>query len=151
MPSDAQVHVRSSVWVLLIVAALSVEMTAKAQTDNLAVARRLFSCPIPRFDAQPKTSLQVAPVAVALDEFEVQHTSRADDAERYHWMNGRDLLSVPLRSEQGGAYGWIERKMFEPNVVRFKNVSMTGSLVTAVKRRNPFYLLQPAPFFSMDW
>ena len=151
MPPDAQVHVRSSVWVFLISVALSAEVAAKAQTDNLAVARRLFSCPIPRFDALAKTRPQAAPVAVALTEFEVQHTRRADDAERYHWMNGRDLLSVPLRSEQGGAYGWIERKMFEPEVVRSKNVSMTGSLVTAIKRKNPFYLLQPAPFFSMDW
>jgi hypothetical protein len=58
---------------------------------------------------------------------------------------------VPIKAERGGAYGWIERQVLEPEVVRFKKVSITGPLVAAIKRRNPLCLLQPAPFFDMDW
>jgi hypothetical protein len=121
---------------------------AHSQTNTPCPPRHLFSCPVPYIDPAPKVkpAFTNTPAITA----EVERKAGTEDAERYHWMNGRFLLQVPVHSEQGGALGWIERKM-EPEVVQFRKVTMTGSLVTAIKRKNPLYLLQPVPFFDMDW
>ncbi len=39
---------------------------------------------------------------------------------------------------------------FEPEVFRFRKVSVSCSLVTAIKRKNPFCLISPI-FFNLSW
>ena len=75
--------------------------------------------------------------------------------QRYEAMNGRPLLSVPERQfEQGGAYGYLKSKVLDPittfEVVKVGKVKLTGGIVGAVKKKNPFYLLTPL-VFAIDW
>jgi hypothetical protein len=46
--------------------------------------------------------------------------------------------------DEGGFYHWMKAKAFpEPEVIQIGHVALTGSLVTALKARNPAALLNP--------
>jgi hypothetical protein len=75
--------------------------------------------------------------------------------QRYEAMTGSPLLAVPVpRDDPGGAYGVLKKSVFDPitnpEVIRVGKVQMTGGLVGAVKKKNPFYLLNPL-VFAVDW
>src|SRR5947208_1132697 len=107
--------------------------TVQAQTNAPCPPRYLFSCPVPKSDPMPKAITQPKTLTNPATGFELQ-SRFTDNAARYHWMNGRELLTVPvIHSEQGGVYGWVERKVLVPEVVRFKKVSVSGPLVAAIK------------------
>jgi hypothetical protein len=76
-------------------------------------------------------------------------------AQRYAAMNGTPLLShMPAPEEPGGAYGLVKTKVVEPifdmESVKVGKVHLTGSVVNAVKRKNPICLLNPF-IFALDW
>ncbi|HTG45318.1 MAG TPA: hypothetical protein VK633_12375, partial [Verrucomicrobiae bacterium] len=75
--------------------------------------------------------------------------------QRYQAMNGGPLLTVPVfESEPGGAYGFLKSKVLDPittpEVIKFHKVQITGGIVGAIKKKNPFYLLNPL-VFAVDW
>jgi hypothetical protein len=66
-------------------------------------------------------------------------------------MNGGPVLSyVEPPEELGGAVGWLSEKVwdpvFAPELVKVGKVKMTGGVVAAIKRKNPFCLLNPFVF-----
>ena len=70
-------------------------------------------------------------------------------------MNGGAVLTyVEAPEELGGAAGWLTEKVwdpvFAPEVVKIGKVKMTGGVVAAIKRKNPFCLLNPL-VFGMGW
>ena len=137
-----------------LVGALIVLFTApesQAQTNTPFLPRKLFSCPVPRLVERPKQGPPRTETAAPILNAELQSQSQNDGADLYHWMNGQDLLDCPARSEHGGAFGWVERNVFEPETIQFKRVSISGSLVTAIKRKNPLCLLTSLEFLSIDW
>lgn len=145
---------------LMLVLALQLTIfTSLGDSQTIAPCppRQMFSCPVPRCDSSPRR-IKSALTNTLVTAVELERKAGNENAERYHWMNGRDALTVPVRTEQGGAYGWIQRQVLEPEVVHFKNVSMTGPLVAAIKRKNPLCLLLPTSgwacafsIFDMDW
>ena len=76
--------------------------------------------------------------------------------QRYETMNGAPLLSAPALREDpgGGAYGFLKSNVFDPitmpEVIKMGKVHLTGGLVSAVKTKNPFCLLNPL-IFAVDW
>jgi hypothetical protein len=82
-------------------------------------------------------------------------TSLESGVQRYEGMNGLSaLIAPPAKPDLGGAAGFLRTKVFDPittpEVVRFHRVQFTGGLVGALKKGNPFYLLNPL-IFAMDW
>ena len=68
-------------------------------------------------------------------------------------MNGGSVLTAPIpSSELGGAAGWLSENVwdpvFAPEVVKVGKVYMSGGVVAAVKRKNPFCLLHPLVFVA---
>jgi hypothetical protein len=71
----------------------------------------------------------------------------------FETMNGSPLLSqVEQRETPSGAFGWVETQIwdpvFAPEVVKFGKVKMSGGIVAAIKRKNPFCLLNPLAFVA---
>lgn len=71
----------------------------------------------------------------------------------FETMNGAPLLTqVEIRDEPAGAIGWVETRVwdpvFAPEVVKFGKVHMSGGIVAAIKRKNPFCLLNPLAFVA---
>lgn len=75
--------------------------------------------------------------------------------QSFETMNGGPVLTqLPRPTELGGAAGWVQKKVWEPvfvpEVVKLGKVHVTGGIVTAIKRRNPFCLLHPL-VFAASW
>ena len=73
----------------------------------------------------------------------------------FETMNGGAVLSqAPRPAELGGAAGWVQQKVWEPvfapEVVKLGKVKVTGGIVAAIKRKNPFCLLHPL-VFAASW
>ena len=71
----------------------------------------------------------------------------------FETMNGAPLLSqIEMPDEPSGAIGWIETRVrdpvFAPEVVKIGKVRMSGGIVAAIKRKNPFCLLHPLAFVA---
>jgi hypothetical protein len=82
--------------------------------------------------------------AVAISEISIQV---------YESMNGGPVLGrMEMPDEPGGAIGWLQTEVwdpvFAPEVVKVGKVQMSGSIVTAIKRKNPFCLLHPLAFVA---
>jgi hypothetical protein len=82
--------------------------------------------------------------AVAISEISIQV---------YESMNGGPVLGrMEMPDEPGGAIGWLQTEVwdpvFAPEVVKVGKVRMSGGVVTAIKRKNPFCLLHPLAFVA---
>ena len=71
----------------------------------------------------------------------------------YESMNGGPVLGrMEMPDEPGGAIGWLQTQVwdpvFAPEVVKVGKVQMSGGIVTAIKRKNPFCLLHPLAFVA---
>ena len=82
--------------------------------------------------------------AVAVSEISIQV---------YETMNGGPVLGrMEIPDEPGGAIGWLQTEVwdpvFAPVVVKVGKVQMSGGIVTAIKRKNPFCLLHPLVFVA---
>jgi hypothetical protein len=93
------------------------------------------------------------------EELSVAASESNDDSEvsRHAWesMNDAPLLrQFAPEAERGGAIGWVQQKVwdpvFAPEVIEFGKVKMTGGIVAALKRKNPFCLLHPL-VFAAGW
>jgi hypothetical protein len=96
-------------------------------------------------DVSKKEELSVTTEgAVAISEISIQV---------YESMNGGPVLGrMEMPHEPGGAIGWLQTEVwdpvFAPEVVKVGKVQMSGSIVTAIKRKNPFCLLHPLAFVA---
>jgi hypothetical protein len=73
--------------------------------------------------------------------------------QSFEAMNGGSVLSAVERPpELGGAAGWLSENVwdpvFAPEVIKVGKVHMSGGIVAAVKRKNPFCLLHPLVFVA---
>lgn len=110
--------------------ALAAAEVVEPQTKETSVEEWLFSVEKP----------------VMLSEISIQ---------AYEAMNGgRVLTYVEAPAELGGAAGWVTENVwdpvFAPEVVKIGKVKFTGGVVAAIRRKNPFCLLNPL-VFGMGW
>jgi len=73
--------------------------------------------------------------------------------QSFESMNGGSVLTAIERpAELGGAAGWLNENVwdpvFAPEVIKVGKVHMSGGIVAAVKRKNPFCLLHPLVFVA---
>lgn len=96
---------------------------------------------------QATTSLLLTPETTPA-ELQLDTSAFGLAADRYHWMNEHELLGQTRAQEQGGALGWVERNVLAQEVIQFKGVALGGSIITAIKRKNPFALISPIIFWA---
>lgn len=125
---------------------------AESDTGLFAVSYslRTNAAPMVEVATQSTSQADLALTSTPLLEVPVQLAT-----QRYEAMNGGRLLVVPEpQFEPGGAYGVMKRAVFDPittpEVVKVGKVQMTGGVVGALKKKNPFYLLNPL-VFALDW
>jgi hypothetical protein len=75
--------------------------------------------------------------------------------QSFETMNGGSVLTAVERPvELGGALGWVNENVwdpvFAPEVIKVGKVKMTGGIIAAIKRKNPFCLLHPL-VFAAGW
>jgi len=109
-------------------------------------ALRINSVPVEISEPPPPPAVEVTLTHEAPIELMTQ---------RYEAMSGTPLLyRPPTPQEPGGAYGFLKTKVFNPIVdmesVKVGKVHLTGSIVNAVKKKNPICLLNPF-IFAIDW
>ena len=97
--------------------------------------------------------------AASVEEFSLTKESPITVSEAsiqsFESMNGLSVLHAPERpTEPGGAAGWLNENVwdpvFAPEVIKVGKVKMTGGIIAAVKRKNPFCLLHPL-VFAAGW
>lgn len=99
--------------------------------------------------APPKLAPQISP------SFAVSTLARTDtglnemDTQRFEYMNSRPFLRREGKAVSDGPRIWSDT-IFAPEVVRFKHLEFSGSLLTAMKRKNPLCLLHPL-LFRVGW
>jgi hypothetical protein len=116
--------------------------------------RPTFAMPAPTL----RTNLALALAVTNTTAVEVVLTSEVSvqaAVQRYETLYGRPLLTpVPPRGDPGGAYGFLKNNVFDPitdqETVKVGKTHVTGSVVNAIKRKNPFCLLHPL-IFAVDW
>ena len=113
-----------------------------------------------RKDVKAEVTDQISEKALPsaeVDEFAVSASKTAADSEAdariFEAMNGEPILRrVQTPEEPAGAIGWVETKIwdpvFAPEVVKLGKVEMSGGIVAAIKRKNPFCLLHPLVFVA---
>jgi hypothetical protein len=124
------------------------------------VALRSFDAEEKREEKQEEKPAEVrGPVAAeeAPMAAEVSHTYRMSEAAQmqiYEGLNGPILTRMPVEEEPAGALGWVQVNMWDPiftmEEVRIRKVHITGSIITAIQRKNPLCLLNPL-VFAIDW
>jgi hypothetical protein len=98
-----------------------------------------------------KSKMEISVQTAATDE-----SSEASSHQRaFEAMNGYPVLRQPApAAETGGALGWLDQQVlepvFRPEVVSAGSARLTDGLVAAIKRKNPFCLLNPL-IFAVDW
>ena len=74
--------------------------------------------------------------------------------QMYEGLNGPILTQVEVEPEPAGALGWVQMNMWDPiftlEAVRIRKVYITGSIITAIQRKNPLCLLNPL-VLAVDW
>lgn len=70
--------------------------------------------------------------------------------ERFRMINGQEPLIPPPSQQTDNLMNTLIVRAFEMDVVRIKKVQISGSLVTAINRRNPLRLLNPL-VFAIAW
>jgi hypothetical protein len=75
-------------------------------------------------------------------------------AQIYEGLNGPILTSIEPEPEQAGAVGWIAVNLWDPiftlESISIRKVHVTGSIITAIQRKNPLCLLNPL-VLAVDW
>ena len=97
----------------------------------------------PELGASMNVEISTPMQGAGTDDFEAYR-------QRYEYMNGSGLLTRVKHIDQGGFYYWAKDKILDIEVVQFKGVKVAGSLVTAIKRKNPLYLISPF-FLAVAW
>jgi hypothetical protein len=141
--------------ILAIVFVLSWAGSLRADTNQAPCAPiSLFSTPAPSLRPIPEIKLELPAfsqtnltLAISTD-FSLDAVALERTADDYTWVNSRPFLTQDKREELGGFYGWAVQNVLELDVVRYKSLKMTGSIVTAWKRKNPLYLLNPVVFWA---
>lgn len=135
-----------------------------AQTNGCDdLAHKFFLEPIHlRLESQPEATAPAktaGPVELSLKlqpQAAVTNSSRLDIS----WGDGSDLHSSVIRPgefylvgpeplPEGKVVRALDR-IFTPEVVRVGKVPISGSIVTAIKRKNPLCLLSPI-IFQLSW
>jgi hypothetical protein len=144
-----------------------VRVAAVVEGAENVPAVNLFAFPSPVLRTHTPEPAEPAPVRPALspekaapEPFSLSNAAVADadielNMQRYSAMNGEPLLREPVYvPEPAGAIGWVQTKVVEPiftmETVRVKKVFISGSIVTAIKRKNPLALLNPM-VIAIDW
>lgn len=120
---------------------------------------KLFTLPAPSL--RPMAAPNRIPpqtAAPALEDLNLtsESASTTDLAiQRAEALTGRAILTCPEpQDDPGGAYGLLKSTVFDPitnpEVIKIGKVHITGGVVGALKRKNPFYLLNPL-IFAIDW
>lgn len=74
---------------------------------------------------------------------------KADDLELHHWLLKNGYLQ-PRPPESDNRLVRFMDNTFRPEVIHFRKVSFSCSIVTAIKRKNPLCLLNPIPL-NVSW
>ena len=141
-------------------------LRSEGQTNCPAVARPAFSLSttVREISVEPAKTLSLRGVAEHGDKKEGESQSGAGrPAESLALSNASSDAGLRLyrRLEQSGnlsllepvtpsGSGGIIDAIFEPEVIRMGKTSVSGSIITACKRKNPLCLLNPI-FFNFSW
>jgi hypothetical protein len=107
--------------------------------------------------AAPGSKTKSASAAEEVEELTVSAEGNTMGSETsvqvFEAMNGGLVLSrVEMPDEPAGAIGWVETKIwdpvFAPELVKLGKVQVSGGVVAAIKRKNPFCLLNPLVFVA---
>lgn len=106
---------------------------------------------------RPAQTASVDPLAgdLSVSTASSRETPIESSIQHFEAMNGESFLKAPVfHAEPGGAYGFLKTKVFDPittpEVIKLRKVQLTGGVVGAIKKKNPFYLLNPL-VFAVDW
>lgn len=126
------------------------ETAAQANQTQSCAPLRLFS--ISGLQLRPGSELRksaplatpstATPVSISV-EAEAESAEMEAGASHYRWMNGRDLLTRTPPREKESFLQSLARNPFDPEFVRVKGKVISGSMVTAWKRKNPLCLIHP--------
>jgi hypothetical protein len=133
-------------WHLAVVLAGASPAVAQSNGDGAPTKTLSLSPTLVRTEAAtPPTNSFPSGLKFEAGTMELRAESINQSLDRYRWINGTEVLT---RSELRDATPL--EKIFEPEVIRLKKVHLSGSLITAVKRKNPLCLLNPIIFW-MSW
>jgi hypothetical protein len=123
--------------------------TIAAAQSNVAVPHPgMFSLSPIQLRAEasnPKTHQTVTVGASESGFMEIGAESIIQSLDRYRWINEAECLTRTELHEPTPL-----DKIFAPEVIRLRKVHLSGSLITAIKRKNPLCLLNPIVFW-MSW
>jgi hypothetical protein len=130
-------------WVLFAGA-----VAAFAQSNAPVASSGLFSVSPIQLRAEPAMAEANPPAKACSTEaerMELDTERLVRSLDRYRWMNGTECLTRPEFHDRT-----LLDAIFEPEVIRLRKVDLGGSLITAIKRKNPLCLLNPIVFW-MSW
>ena len=137
-------HAEEPIPPLALFAVPAVELKTSANTN-----------PPPLIESQSQeTSTNASPEEFTLTKETVAILDEAS-IQSFESMNGLPVLTAVERpAELGGAAGWLSENVwdpvFAPEVIKVGKVKMTGGVIAALKRKNPFCLLHPL-VFAAGW
>ena len=141
-------------------------LTSEGQTNCPTLLRPAFSMSttVRQIPVEPVRSLSPRTAAQNLETTEgspqlasrrfadamTLSTPNSDSSERlYRRLEQSGKLNLLMPTAPSGPVGIVDA-IFEPEVIRLGRTSVSGSFITAYKRKNPLCLLNPI-FFNFSW
>ena len=133
-------------------------LSAEETTPPQPLSFSLSPSGLAPMQAEPPALATNAPTPAVDEELELSLHSISQDytfessVQQYEGINGSPaLVAAPPKQELDGAAGWAQAKFEQAlslEVVRVRKVALSGSIITAMKRKNPLYLLNPLVFVA---
>lgn len=130
----------------------SMALAADAQTNSAPDPRRLFDVPSPQMREQ-FVAAQSAPVQIVPTHLEtppVVALVATVDTESEHFKR---IPHIEMQRREEVPESWAARSLdsvFRPEEFRVGKTTVSCSVATAIKRRNPLCLLNPI-VFNLSW
>jgi len=163
MISHRQVISTFAVSSAYLVVSLLTTFKAFAEEPVAPVAFFALTPPTLRmFDSEPSATSQTYPsettivstsptveetTDIAVESKRPNAFSEEAYAQIYQGLNGPILTQIAPEPEPAGALGWVQLNMWDPifalESIKIRKVYVTGSIITAIQRKNPLCLLNP--------
>ena len=147
---------------LLVLASL---LYPHASADEPAPDVKLFALPKPELRTETYAESSGSAPSIRSEESRAQEVEELSISSElptistelsigtFESMSGTPVLSrIEFVEPPGGALGWLNESIWEPvfspEVVKVGKIQMSGGIVAAIKRKNPFCLLHPRAFIA---
>jgi hypothetical protein len=124
------------------------EERSEPTNPGSAIASRLAEIPLEKISANLKAPL-VSEAGIRVERSTADFRQRDFDFQVFHRLDQQGYFDRPPSLPDSAMARWAQ-KAFTPEILHIGKTTVSCSLLTAIKRKNPLWLLDPY-FLQVSW